>query len=276
MDLDETQIPGGVYLCQISDSISCGACCGLYNVADPSHENLSALLENRTDLFDQTPRDFDSLSAFALTIENQENQERPYPEFHHCPYLGLVGNNRNRPGCLLHPLGKNNKNTDHRGLSHWGGFACASYFCPTCHELPARYKKILRACVDNWYIFGLALTENRCLGTYFGMIEKLLGHELVFEEVQNNTVFQESVNRFLNLKTTWPYRKKPFNRMGNYFFKDDLYPRETIDYEQLGCTIPPCDPILQSLGTWCRDMTELNHAIQNIDDMIHDAANTLD
>lgn len=275
MELDETHIPGGVYLCQVSDCISCGACCGLYNVADPSFENLWSMLEHRTQRFDSTPRDFDSLENFGRQITADEKQQGPYPEFHHCPYIGLVGEKRNRPGCLLHPLGKGNKNTDHRGLSHWGGLACASYFCPTCHNLPARFKKILRACAENWYIFGLSVTEDTCLANYFGLIEHATGKPLIFEDVIENIAFKDAVNRFLRLKITWPYRKQPFNRLGNYFFKDNLYPRERIDYAVLGMEVPNCDPILQSLDTWCKTPEETHKAIQCIDTLVRDAAGTI-
>ncbi|MCG6973724.1 MAG: hypothetical protein LJE66_11325 [Desulfobacterales bacterium] len=36
---------GGIYLCQVNDNVSCGACCGLYNVADPSEQNLTHILD---------------------------------------------------------------------------------------------------------------------------------------------------------------------------------------------------------------------------------------
>lgn len=264
-----------MYLCQVSDSISCGACCGLYNVADPSFENLSALLERRTDLYDRTPRDFDSLAYFAEQVCAFENQRRPYPEFHHCPYLGLVGENRTRTGCLLHPLGKGNKGVDHRGLSHWGGLACAGYFCPTCHELPARYKTILRACAENWYIFGLAVTENEALATYFGLIESLLGQALDADKALANEDFKTAVCRFLSMKVSWPHRELPYNRLGNYFFKDNLYPRRRIDYQGLGLSIPNCDPILRSLDSCCATQNDAEQAIRAIDTMICRAADAL-
>lgn len=33
--MDKTA-PGGVYLCRVNENLSCGACCGLYNVPDLS------------------------------------------------------------------------------------------------------------------------------------------------------------------------------------------------------------------------------------------------
>jgi hypothetical protein len=41
------QVPGGIYLCQVNENVSFGACCGLYNVADPSEQNLTNILDYR-------------------------------------------------------------------------------------------------------------------------------------------------------------------------------------------------------------------------------------
>jgi hypothetical protein len=216
--LDTNQLdghcPGGVYLCQTGESISCGACCGLYNVADPSREGLRVLLERRTDLFQQTPRNYDALIEFKTLIEASDNPDRPYPEFHHCPYIGLIGEDRSRPGCLLHPLGLGNNGVDHRGLSHWGGFACATYFCPTCTDVPARYKRILRQTSTDWYIYGLVVTEPGFLTGFFSQVESVLGRELT---PSDGTVpkFRETVSRFYGLKALWPHRPDGFTALGN-------------------------------------------------------------
>lgn len=271
----DNHIPGGVYLCQVDDRISCGACCGLYNVADPSYEHLSDMLKRRTLLYENTPRTYDALEDFAKTITATENQNRPYPDFHHCPYIGLIGENRQRPGCLLHPLGDKNNKTDFRGLSHWGGFACASYFCPTCHDVPARFKEILKACAEDWYTFGLFATESDCLMSYFEWIEQELGRELDPSKVLNKVPFTSAVKEFLTLKKTWLYRSPGYNRLGNYFFKDNLYPRETIDYQAFGVYAPRSDLILRTLGTSCHNTKSLGQAIDDIDRMIHHTVNSL-
>lgn len=272
MDDLDAHCPGGVYLCQVSNDISCGACCGLYNVADPSFESLNALLRKRTDLFEKTARDYDSLVKFKTIIDASENQIRPYPEFHHCPYIGLVGDNRSRPGCLLHPLGKGNNRIDHRGLSDWGGFACASYFCPTCSELPVRYKKILRHCASNWYLFGLLVTESGYLSCYFSHVETLLNKHLEPEQALSNSRFTDAVTRFFNLKITWPYRPEHDNRLGNYFFKDNLYPRTAIPYDTFQTPVSDLDAIFTALGSEFRSKTELDHAEKILRDLIALAA----
>lgn len=241
--------PGGIYLCQINETLSCGACCGLYNVADSSYDTLLDMLTYRTQLFERTPRDYDSLVEFQEIIQAKEGSERPFPEFHHCHYIGLIGDGKKRPGCLLHPYGDGNNNVDHRGLSHWGGFACASYFCPTCSQLPKRFKQILRICADNWYIYGLIITETGMLNNFFTIMEESHGKELRPESFKANEPLRKTLFEFFNLKSTWEFRPEGFNKLGNYFFKDNLYPRDPIDYEGLGVQESPFNEILLALGS---------------------------
>ena len=132
---NDNQVPGGIYLCQANKEISCGACCGLYNVADPSYESIMEKLTWRTDTFLHVKRDMDAILAFKEEVEDREPQERPFPEFHHCPYIGLVGKEHSRVGCLLHLLLDENKSIDFRGLSFYGGMACRVYFCPTHYHI---------------------------------------------------------------------------------------------------------------------------------------------
>ncbi len=154
----DPEIPGGVYLCQVSETVSCGACCGLYNVADLSRDGLSALLARRTRRFaGMTGRDLDAVLSFRKWVEDSEPQQRPFAEFHHCPYIGLIGRNLSRPGCLLHPLGNNG--IDLRGISDYGGFACRAYFCPTHDCLSADIKILIRKAARDWFEYGLMITE---------------------------------------------------------------------------------------------------------------------
>ncbi|MDA8140544.1 MAG: hypothetical protein M0036_18010, partial [Desulfobacteraceae bacterium] len=86
----DAQVPGGVYLCQVSEKVSCGACCGLYNVADTSRPAMEKMLRARTVRFAQVPRTAAAIDAFARETTAIEPQERPFPQFHHCPFTGLI------------------------------------------------------------------------------------------------------------------------------------------------------------------------------------------
>jgi hypothetical protein len=47
------------------------------------------LNEDSTDNFAGVPRDMDAILAFKEEIKAVKSQKRPFPEFRHCPYIGL-------------------------------------------------------------------------------------------------------------------------------------------------------------------------------------------
>ena len=128
--------PGGVYLCQVGERVSCGACCGLYNIADLSQRSLEVMLTEQTEEFARVPRTTEAIEAFQKKIEGWTPPQRPFPDFYHCPFLGLIGLNGRRVGCLLHPAAAGNNGIDWRGLSYYGAMACRTYFCPSVRHLP--------------------------------------------------------------------------------------------------------------------------------------------
>lgn len=249
------------YLCQVSETLSCGACCGLYNVPGLSRDSLFALLRERTEKFANIPRTEDAIDAFGLSEKNRVNDRvRPCPEFHHCPFLGLVGENLSRVGCLLHPLGLGNNSVDHRGLSWYGAFACHSYFCPTHHELSDEYKKIIQAANPDWYLYGTVITETEMLETFFHLVEAGLGRRITARFVMEKDKRAQAVVQFLSFKEAWPFRPENSPRKCHYFFKDGLYPDFTIPYAKLGASPSPLDGVLRALGSNFASAREVEQA----------------
>ncbi len=204
----DQQVPGNVYLCQVNGSVSCGACCGLYNIGDASRDAMHALLDRRARLFAQTPRTLAAIDAFALSVGKEEDQQRPYPRFHHCPFIGLIGSTRSRVGCLLHPLAEGNQGVDWRGLSYYGGLACRTYFCPATHQLPARYKRIVRAVATEWHLYGLVVTEAKLLAGFFSRIEAYLQRRIDAAHFSRQPAASGCLIELLRLKLIWPYRPR--------------------------------------------------------------------
>jgi hypothetical protein len=238
---NDTGVPGGVYLCQVNEHVSCGACCGLYNVRDASRNTLAELLEYRTRRFSKTPRDVDAILGFAEEILGREPRMRPYPGFHHCPYIGLVGDGRSRVGCLLHPLADGNGGVDFRGLSYYGGLACRTYFCPACKALNPVYKQILRAVADDWHTYGLIVTETALVDAFFQELEKRLGRRLEPGDILGDGDREALIRRFIGIRRSWPFRARP-EKLCNYFFEDRSYPRPPVDYGPVrGALVEPVD-----------------------------------
>lgn len=214
-------VPGGVYLCQVNETVSCGACCGLYNVADASRPALEAMLARRTERFSRVPRQMDAILSFGEQIAAADGHPRPYPDFHHCPYLGLIGEARTRVGCLLHPLAAGNDGVDFRGLSDYGGMACRIYFCPATHRLPVRYKAILRCIFDNWYDYGLVVTERHLVAALLAEVERCSGRPLDPEALIRRPADAAALAALLAIKRDWPFRHPLKGHLCHDLFQDD-------------------------------------------------------
>ncbi len=261
----DKQTPGGVYLCQVNEHISCGACCGLYNVADASREALTEMLAFRSRAFADVPRTLEGILAFQKEIESKECQDRPYPGFHHCPFTGLIGENLSRAGCLLHPMADGNKGVDFRGLSYYGGMACRSYFCPACKQLPERYKQIIRYAAHDWYIFGLIATELGLLNAFFREVEKRIDRNVNPEDFTGNQKRIEVVREFLHYRIKWPFRRN--TNICNYFFEDHLYRRTPVNYTPAGVSSSPYDVIFRELESHFPAPDALQNAEAMLDDL---------
>lgn len=243
----ETADPAAVYLCQAGGRLSCGACCGLYNVEALSRERLEHILVQRTADFAGVPRTEAAIEAYERRIEGFTPPDRPFPRFYHCPFLGLVGTKGLRVGCLLHPSAPGNGGVDFRWLSYYGKKACETYFCPTTRRLPGAYQQIILAVMDHWYAFGLVITEQRLLTALFGEIESRIGRKPVAADFSGNDPAASALKTLLELKLVWPYRRPSDPGPCNYFFENGLYLRPPVQrsekaigeshYETLFCEL---------------------------------------
>jgi len=265
----EPEIPGGVYLCQVSETVSCGACCGLYNVPDLTGDGLHALLARRTRRYaGMGVRDPDALLSFRKWVEDSEPQQRPLAEFHHCPYIGLIGPNLSRPGCLLHPLG--NSGIDLRGISDYGGFACRAYFCPTHDRLSAGIKIAIQKAARDWFEYGLMITEA-------SLVQAVLdaaGGAAFSREGQGAVPARctDIIRGLMDLKPCWPYRSDPAIGLTHYFFNDRLYARAPVDYAAIGAKPSRYDRIFKELGSGFASIKELRDAEAVVADMLKRSA----
>ncbi|MDY0131645.1 MAG: hypothetical protein RBR53_03160 [Desulforegulaceae bacterium] len=212
------KVPGGVYLCQ-NDYLSCGACCGIYNFYYNSFKDFFEVILERTLSFDKVEREMESVLNFGVkeTQRIEKLGKKPFPKFHHCPFAGFMDSNYEKPGCLLHPLSEKNKGIDFRGLSYYGGLACASYFCPTYYNVSAKRKAVLRSAVEDSYSYGLLVTEDKMINSVFDLIEKKRGANLLPHELNDEALIK--LEKIFKLKLDWPFKTKN-NHPANYFFGD--------------------------------------------------------
>lgn len=224
---EDAQAPK-IYLCQVNQRVSCGACCGLYNIPGLSRESLYGLLRQRTDAFSLIPRTVDAIDDFMIDSERLYPTQRPFPQFHHCRFLGLIGEDLQTVGCLLHPMARGNCGKDWRGLSYYGGMACRTYFCPSTRQLPSEYLMILRQSLDDWYLYGLIVTERFFLEEFFRLLEQRIGRKVSETEFPSGSVAAALFKEFAGLKLAWPHRRKDSPGPCNYFFENGEYPRPDV------------------------------------------------
>lgn len=212
------KVPGGVYLCQ-HGCLTCGACCGIYNFKFSSKKEFKKILLERSIAFESVSRDMDSVLEFGQKESDRIDLlgKKPYPDFHHCPYVGFFGENYEKTGCLIHPLAEKNNNIDLRGLSYYGGLACASYFCPTYYNVCAERKLIVRSCIEDSFTFGLVVTESDMINNVFDLLEKELKKPVSLQAFHFEAA--KLMESLLKLKLKWPFKRENFYP-ANYFFKD--------------------------------------------------------
>lgn len=224
---DGEELPA-VYLCQVNERVSCGACCGLYNVTGLSRNTLQDRLARRTERFAAVPRTEDGIEQFRRAIVGWTPEDKPFPHFHHCPFLGLIGETHARVGCLLHPAVPGNDGHDFRYLSYYGAQACRSYFCPTTRALPPRYLQVLLTVVDDWYSYGLIITEHRLLSAIFAGLERRIRRPLGSDDFPSASEGSRRLRELLYVKLSWPYRCADAPGPCHFFFENGLYPRADI------------------------------------------------
>jgi hypothetical protein len=211
---EDELVRGHVYLCQTGPCVSCGSCCGLYNMADLSRERLLDVLAERTKLFASVPRTVDAILNFEQERTEREGP-RPVADFHHCVFVGLIRDEGQRVGCLLHPLASGNGGIDWRGLSFYGGAACKHFFCPSYDELEARHKRVARTVLEDWYEYGLIIPEHRFLRAALEAVESRAGFRL--DAATLGPESKKALAELLRLKLHWPFRDKKSPLAWNFF-----------------------------------------------------------
>jgi len=257
-----------IYLCQVSPHVSCGACCGLYNVSDPSRRNLEAMLIRRTRLFAEVPRTVAGIDTFKTCVEGTEPQERPFPDFHHCAFLGVIEDDGRRVGCLLHPLAKGNEGIDWRGLSYYGGMACRTYFCPSARQLPSRWLTAVRQSMNHWYLHGLVVTERRLLAALFTELEKRLGRVINTADFSEPVPAAALLKTLTTLKMNWPFRRQGAPGMSNYFFEDGLYARPAVKRKTKTLPASRFEDIFQELDSGFSSADDIEDAEAKIEGLL--------
>ena len=246
-----------IILCQPDERKSCGACCGLYNYVDSSRSSLEQRLRLRTKRFRKLVKNSGDVDLYAKETLAAEDFRKRYEVIYCCEYLGFLDNEEKKVGCLLHP--QQNSGLDLRACSFYGQELCAGHFCPSHHFIPQSQAKILIKIIDDWYLYGLCVTDIDLVTTYFRLLADGVGEELK-PEVFDNVSLKNIALEYFNGKLTWPFRSLETNRLGKYYFDGSQYMISYIDYAKFGREVSPLNAIFLSLSSEFKNAGEVETA----------------
>jgi hypothetical protein len=252
-------------LCQPDAGKSCGACCGLYNYVDSSRVALAGRLRARTQRFHNLVKVPADIGSYISATLSREDFAPRYEVIYCCEYLGFLDAEEKKIGCLLHPA--QNSGIDFRTCSFYGQEICAGHICPSHHFIPAHQAQILIKIIDDWYLYGLCLTDIDLVTIYFRLLADKIGEEIK-PDVFDNPSLKENAREFFNWKINWPFRSEETNRLGKYYFDGSQFMIAYIDYAQFGREISPLDRIFMSLSSLFNNAQEIAEAENLIEDNI--------
>lgn len=110
-------------------NVSCGACCGLFNLK-LSPKEFKTLLSERTSEFQSTVN-FEVRHSFPIFRKDRETKEAGISKkdemTYNCPFLGYVDSAKQRIGCMIHPIFTGDPKS--QNFSFYGASICQAYDC---------------------------------------------------------------------------------------------------------------------------------------------------
>jgi hypothetical protein len=245
-----------IMLCQPDNRKSCSACCGLYNWKDHSRAAITEIVTLQTGLFFELP-DFNDFTAFR-TERNRRLRNTPlFETIYSCEFVGFIDPERRRAGCLLHPMVTGRE--DLRDNCFYGSTICNEHFCPGFGCFTIAEQQAVVDATDDWYLYGLVITDIDLVKEIFRHAENTLGESLKPERLRRARA-RDALRALLRLKEDWPF-KAPENRLGKYYFSESEYHIARIDYErQWGIPASRFDKILVSLESDFKTRQDLQAA----------------
>ncbi len=253
-----------IMLCQPDDKKSCGACCGLYNWHDHSRDALNAILKLQTELF-LSHSNYDNLNSYRVLRNRALKNTKLFETIYNCEFLGFIDTDHKKVGCMLHP--EVTGSTELRNHCFYGAKVCNEHFCPSFSCLSTTQQQSVVRSVDDWYLYGLVITDIDLVKEFFKHIENKIG-ESIKEKNLGNPGITDAFGSFYRLKQDWKFKARQ-NRLGKYYFSEAEYNIARIEYgKEWG--VPPSrfDKILVSLESEFSSLDQLNEADIIIDEKL--------
>jgi hypothetical protein len=173
-------------------------------------------------MFQETPRTIDAILDFKKGVEEYECVTPIIADIHVCEFTGFLDDAQATVGCMLHPMASGNNGTDWRGLCHYGAMACKTFFCPSCDELTENEASILIKLIDDWYLYGLVITDVNFVRAIFNYISVQKGRGMVEKDALKSAKTSESLYDLISMKAGPPEKSGPDLCESRYHMKLDI------------------------------------------------------
>ncbi|MBN1573764.1 MAG: hypothetical protein JW984_11265 [Deltaproteobacteria bacterium] len=264
---------GLISLCHPDEKKSCGACCGLYNWEDNSRETLTKLMGKRREAYLKAGggcgvgREGVDLDIMARELDKIDTPRVLFDVIHNCPFVGFVDDGGNRVGCMIHPV--NNGGVELRDVSFYGAELCSGHECPSYRVLTEREVRAVSAVIDDWYLYGLVITDIDLVKEFFTITANRIGEEIDPGRLDRPAVKEACLN-FFRLKETWPFSNGR-GRFGKYSFSEAEYRIEReVAKGGLNISQSPYFKIFLSLATDFKTEGEAKEADRIVDGILTD------
>jgi hypothetical protein len=239
-------------LCQRAAS-SCGACCGLYNLADHSGPEVRRLLDARTDALSGRPRTVEAFRAAAGAL--REAGPAPlFPSVRVCPLLGWIDEGRSRVGCLAHPAATGGP--DLRDCGAYDELTCEAFLCPSHAWLSEEEAEIADVTCADAHLYGLVVTDVPFVRGALSAVADLAGARVERRHLADEA-FRRALRGLLALKLELEPGSEGLFGAFQPDRRGEPVPRR-IDYQELGRERSPYDTLLTCVGADPRSGNDLD------------------
>lgn len=256
-------------LCQ-SESLTCGACCGLYNFRDHSREAISAELRRHSDALKGAPHTREAFAAKAAALKASAPSSL-FPLVRVCPLLGFLDEDDSRVGCLAHPAVIS---ADLRDCGVYTAEICESFTCPSYIWLDDALAELIQAACNDWYVYGLVVTDVEFVRAILSLLVEELARPVTASELLRHALPQ--VGRLFSLKATASGRQNDGRIFGRFEDSGDEDPKmRMIDYDRFGTHSAREDLIVLCLGYAPQTAAELAAARTQVAQHLNDITQAL-
>jgi hypothetical protein len=252
----EGAVPVSFHLCQPGRGASCGACCGLYNFRDHSRAALTERLAEQTARLHDIPKEREAWRAAARNSLESRRDAPLFPSVRVCPLLGFIDDKQQRVGCLGHP--KVTGGVELRDCGVYRASICETFTCPSFGWLEDGQARLVEAACQDWYLYGLVITDVEFVRGCLRLIERELGGPARPEQMLARPRVLEAVRHLFALKETAGGRSPHAPIFGRFTPDTDGEPiSRTLNYARLGVRAAPEDDVVLCLGYSPQEATEL-------------------